>query len=96
MLWMYKDAKMWSYYYHVKLTLLLYMILKTIFYFILGYGTIAPKTAGGQIFCMCYALFGIPLNIILLSQIGKRLSCWFESLGKCLLKKGLGKVTTNN
>lgn len=57
----------------------------------IGYGTIAPKTAGGQIFCMCYALFGIPLNIILLSQIGKRLSCWFESLGKCLLKKGLGK-----
>ncbi|XP_071971886.1 potassium channel, subfamily K, member 16-like [Engystomops pustulosus] len=57
----------------------------------IGYGTIAPKTAGGQIFCVIYALFGIPLNIIVLGQVGKYLSQWCEKLGKCLLRKGIGK-----
>ncbi|XP_075699670.1 potassium channel, subfamily K, member 16-like [Rhinoderma darwinii] len=57
----------------------------------IGYGTISPRTAGGQIFCVIYALFGIPLNVIVLGQVGKLLSRWCESLGKCLLKKGMGK-----
>ncbi|XP_044128643.1 potassium channel subfamily K member 16-like [Bufo gargarizans] len=57
----------------------------------IGYGTMVPKTAGGQIFCVFYALFGIPLNVIVLGQVGRYLSRWCERLGKCLLSKGIGK-----
>uniref|UniRef100_A0A8D2P116 Potassium channel domain-containing protein n=1 Tax=Zosterops lateralis melanops TaxID=1220523 RepID=A0A8D2P116_ZOSLA len=34
----------------------------------IGYGTLHPKTAGGQIFCVFFALFGIPLNIVFLHR----------------------------
>ncbi|XP_077121249.1 potassium channel, subfamily K, member 16-like [Ranitomeya variabilis] len=57
----------------------------------IGYGTIAPKTAGGQIFCVIYALFGIPLNVIILGRVGNALSHWCIRLGKCLLRKGVKK-----
>ncbi|CAI9544526.1 unnamed protein product, partial [Staurois parvus] len=57
----------------------------------IGYGTIAPRTAGGQMFCVVYALFGIPFNIIVLSQVGKNLSLWCKQFGKCLVKKGMKK-----
>ncbi|CAH2328761.1 potassium channel subfamily K member 16-like [Pelobates cultripes] len=59
----------------------------------IGYGTIAPRTAGGQIFCVFYALFGIPLNVIVLSQVGKKLSTWCKKLGKCLFSRGVKKKT---
>uniref|UniRef100_A0A8B9PK60 Potassium channel domain-containing protein n=1 Tax=Apteryx owenii TaxID=8824 RepID=A0A8B9PK60_APTOW len=36
----------------------------------IGYGTLHPKTAGGQIFCVFFALFGIPLNIVFLHRVG--------------------------
>uniref|UniRef100_A0A8B9IWA3 Potassium channel domain-containing protein n=1 Tax=Amazona collaria TaxID=241587 RepID=A0A8B9IWA3_9PSIT len=36
----------------------------------IGYGTLRPKTAGGQIFCVFFALFGIPLNIVFLHRVG--------------------------
>uniref|UniRef100_A0A8C0FPR6 Potassium channel domain-containing protein n=1 Tax=Bubo bubo TaxID=30461 RepID=A0A8C0FPR6_BUBBB len=35
----------------------------------IGYGTLRPKTAGGQIFCVFFALFGIPLNIVFLCSL---------------------------
>ncbi|CAJ0926722.1 unnamed protein product [Ranitomeya imitator] len=57
----------------------------------IGYGTIAPKTAGGQIFCVIYALFGIPLNVLILGRVGNALSQWCIRLGKCLLRKGMKK-----
>uniref|UniRef100_A0A8C3Y7X0 Potassium channel domain-containing protein n=1 Tax=Catharus ustulatus TaxID=91951 RepID=A0A8C3Y7X0_CATUS len=38
------------------------------FFFLIGYGTLHPKTAGGQIFCVFFALFGIPLNIVFLHR----------------------------
>ncbi|XP_030071157.1 potassium channel subfamily K member 16 [Microcaecilia unicolor] len=57
----------------------------------IGYGTLAPRTAGGQIFCVIYALFGIPLNIIVLGHVSKGLSLLCERLGRCLLNKGLEK-----
>ncbi|KAM4014390.1 potassium channel subfamily K member 16-like isoform 2-T4 [Anomaloglossus baeobatrachus] len=57
----------------------------------IGYGTIAPKTAGGQIFCVFYALFGIPLNVILLGRVGNALSHWCFRVGKCLVRKGVKK-----
>uniref|UniRef100_A0A3Q2VKW1 Potassium channel, subfamily K, member 17 n=1 Tax=Haplochromis burtoni TaxID=8153 RepID=A0A3Q2VKW1_HAPBU len=42
----------------------------------IGYGNICPSTTGGQIFCVFFALFGIPLNIVVLNRVGKkRLTC---------------------
>ncbi|XP_029453270.1 potassium channel subfamily K member 16-like [Rhinatrema bivittatum] len=57
----------------------------------IGYGTLAPRTAGGQIFCVIYALFGIPLNIIVLGHVSKTLSLLCERLGRCLSNKGMEK-----
>ncbi|NWI50924.1 KCNKH protein, partial [Calyptomena viridis] len=37
----------------------------------LGYGNLSPSTAVGRIFCIVFAFFGIPLNLILLNEIGQ-------------------------
>ncbi|XP_062378691.1 potassium channel subfamily K member 17 [Sardina pilchardus] len=37
----------------------------------IGYGNISPNTMYGQIFCVFFALFGIPLNVVVLNKIGK-------------------------
>lgn len=66
-------------------------LLWPIFFFI-GYGTLHPKTAGGQIFCVFFALFGIPLNIVFLHRVGKMLSLLCKKLGKFLYEKGMRKV----
>uniref|UniRef100_A0A8C9NAA6 Potassium two pore domain channel subfamily K member 17 n=1 Tax=Serinus canaria TaxID=9135 RepID=A0A8C9NAA6_SERCA len=36
----------------------------------IGYGNLSPSTAVGRIFCIVFALFGIPLNLVLLNEIG--------------------------
>lgn len=38
-----------------------------------GFGNISPKTEGGQLFCIFYALVGIPLFGILLAGVGDHL-----------------------
>ncbi|XP_053154543.1 potassium channel subfamily K member 16-like isoform X2 [Hemicordylus capensis] len=53
----------------------------------IGYGYVSPKTAGGQLFCVFFALFGIPLNIVFLHHIGKVLSLLCERLAKCVHRK---------
>uniref|UniRef100_A0A8C6VGU7 Potassium channel domain-containing protein n=1 Tax=Naja naja TaxID=35670 RepID=A0A8C6VGU7_NAJNA len=58
----------------------------------IGYGNLSPKTAGGQLFCVFFALFGIPLNIVFLQHIGKMLSMVCERLAKWLYRKGVKKV----
>ncbi|XP_030075815.1 potassium channel subfamily K member 4 [Microcaecilia unicolor] len=50
----------------------------------IGYGNVAPKTDGGRLFCIFYALVGIPLFGILLAGVG-------DHLGSSL-RKGIGKV----
>nr|CAH8872840.1 unnamed protein product [Trichobilharzia regenti] len=40
----------------------------------IGYGHSTPKTVGGKIFCMCYALPGIPLCLIMFQSIGERMN----------------------
>ncbi|XP_068117384.1 potassium channel subfamily K member 4 isoform X3 [Hyperolius riggenbachi] len=50
----------------------------------IGFGNNAPKTEGGRIFCIFYALVGIPLFGILLAGVG-------DHLGSSL-RKGIGKV----
>ncbi|OCT64886.1 hypothetical protein XELAEV_18041123mg [Xenopus laevis] len=55
----------------------------------IGYGTLAPRTPGGQIFCVIYALFGIPLNIIVLGHVGKLLSRMCHRFGQYCFNKGM-------
>lgn len=38
-----------------------------------GYGNLAPSTEAGQVFCVFYALVGIPLNVIFLNHLGSGL-----------------------
>lgn len=52
-----------------------------------GYGNLSPSTVSGQVFCVFYALCGIPLNLAFLKQLGK---CLTIHLGR--LKKGMVSV----
>lgn len=40
----------------------------------IGYGNLVPVTATGRMFCIFYALFGVPLILITVADIGKFLS----------------------
>lgn len=42
-----------------------------IFIFPEGYGHSTPKTMWGRLFTMVYALFGIPLGLVLFNSIGR-------------------------
>ncbi|XP_015280993.1 PREDICTED: potassium channel subfamily K member 17 [Gekko japonicus] len=37
----------------------------------IGYGNLSPSTVSAQVFCIFFALFGIPLNLVLLNRIGQ-------------------------
>uniref|UniRef100_A0A8C0B2I7 Potassium two pore domain channel subfamily K member 17 n=1 Tax=Buteo japonicus TaxID=224669 RepID=A0A8C0B2I7_9AVES len=37
----------------------------------IGYGNLSPSTAADRIFCILFALFGIPLNLVVLNEIGQ-------------------------
>ncbi|XP_072839991.2 potassium channel subfamily K member 4 isoform X1 [Pogona vitticeps] len=50
----------------------------------IGFGNISPKTDAGRLFCIFYALVGIPLFGMLLAGVG-------DHLGSSL-RKGIGKV----
>lgn len=50
----------------------------------LGFGNISPRTEGGKIFCIIYALLGIPLFGFLLAGVGDQLGTIFG--------KGIAKV----
>lgn len=58
-----------------------------------GYGHSTPATWGGKTFCMCYALAGIPLGLVMFQSIGERLNTFVAfSLKYC--KKCLKMKTT--
>ncbi|VDN55130.1 unnamed protein product [Dracunculus medinensis] len=40
----------------------------------IGYGNLVPVTVNGRMFCIAYALFGVPLILITVADIGKFLS----------------------
>lgn len=42
-----------------------------------GFGNISPHTEGGRIFCIVYALLGIPLFGFLLAGVGDQLGTIF-------------------
>uniref|UniRef100_A0A672HJP2 2P domain potassium channel Talk-1 n=1 Tax=Salarias fasciatus TaxID=181472 RepID=A0A672HJP2_SALFA len=50
----------------------------------IGYGNLSPSTVTGQVFCVFYALCGIPLNLAFLKQLGK---CLAVHLGR--LERGV-------
>ncbi|KAL4622999.1 potassium channel subfamily K member 4-like [Arapaima gigas] len=52
----------------------------------IGFGHISPKTDGGQLFCIFYALVGIPMFGILLAGVGDHLGT--------LLRRAIGKIET--
>lgn len=38
-----------------------------------GFGNLSPRTKYGQLFCVCYALVGIPMFGILLAGVGDQM-----------------------
>jgi len=51
-----------------------------LFYLMLsGYGHMAPSTFAGRLFCIFYALFGIPLCVLALKSIGERINELLET-----------------
>ncbi|XP_027040781.1 potassium channel subfamily K member 1-like [Pocillopora damicornis] len=50
----------------------------------IGYGNIAPLSDGGKVFCMVFAVFGIPMTAIMLTAIVERLLQLTEVLEKFL------------
>ncbi|KAM3602326.1 uncharacterized protein V6R79_002012 [Siganus canaliculatus] len=54
----------------------------------IGYGHAAPSTDGGKVFCMLYALLGIPLTLVMFQSVGERINtfvrCLLHRLKRCL------------
>lgn len=55
----------------------------------IGYGNIAPKTPSGRVFCIFYGLFGVPLCLTWISELGKFFGGRAKHLGLYLTKKGI-------
>ncbi|XP_077439304.1 potassium channel subfamily K member 5-like [Vanacampus margaritifer] len=54
----------------------------------IGYGNIAPKTEVGRGFCIFYGLFGVPLCLSWISELGKFFGGRSKHFGHYLTKKG--------
>ncbi|XP_072221070.1 potassium channel subfamily K member 5a [Leuresthes tenuis] len=54
----------------------------------IGYGNIAPKTSSGRVFCIFYGLFGVPLCLTWISELGKFFGGRAKHLGQFLTRKG--------
>ncbi|KAG8430039.1 hypothetical protein GDO86_018609, partial [Hymenochirus boettgeri] len=66
----------------------------------IGYGNIVPTTSAGQVFCIFFALFGIPLNVILLNRIGQKMLLLVHMcanlLGKSIHRQRMIKILTSS
>lgn len=60
----------------------------------IGYGHAAPGTDAGKVFCMFYAILGIPLTLIMFQSLGERMNTVVRLLLK-KIKKCLGMKKTN-
>ncbi|XP_065535122.1 potassium channel subfamily K member 16-like [Lathamus discolor] len=58
----------------------------------IGYGNLSPSTVAGQIFCVFYALFGVPPNLAFLNQLEKGLSAHLITLERWVQKPGRAQV----
>ena len=56
------------------------------FLYCLGYGNLAPVTAGGRLFCVIYALTGIPLTLMLLAVVGHHIVHYLNGACAWLVK----------
>ncbi|PIO65801.1 Ion channel, partial [Teladorsagia circumcincta] len=56
-----------------------------------GYGHSTPLTAGGKLFCMFYALAGIPLGLVMFQSIGERMNTFAARLLR-VAKKASGRA----
>jgi potassium channel subfamily K protein 9 len=57
--------------------------------FCIGYGHSTPQTLSGKLFCMIYALIGIPLCLVMFQAVGERLNSftsWFIQVFKKTLR----------
>ncbi|XP_072522270.1 potassium channel subfamily K member 15-like [Salminus brasiliensis] len=54
----------------------------------IGYGHSYPRTEAGKVFCMFYAVLGIPLTLVMFQSTGERMNMLFRSLmhrtGRCI------------
>ncbi|XP_074416095.1 potassium channel subfamily K member 3 [Cynoglossus semilaevis] len=59
-----------------------------VFFSFAGYGHAAPSTDSGKVFCMFYALLGIPLTLVMFQSLGERINTFVRYLlhqaKKCL------------
>uniref|UniRef100_A0A8D0DLL6 Potassium channel domain-containing protein n=1 Tax=Salvator merianae TaxID=96440 RepID=A0A8D0DLL6_SALMN len=60
----------------------------------IGYGNRAPKTPGGQLFCVFFALFGIPMNLVFLQHVSRILSIMCEKPARWFVGSTYDKRTT--
>ncbi|XP_077577806.1 potassium channel subfamily K member 5-like [Stigmatopora nigra] len=55
----------------------------------IGYGNVAPKTKGGQVFCIIYGLCGIPLCLVWLSKLGSFFGDRAKRLSQILIRRNV-------
>lgn len=59
----------------------------------------SPSSTAGQIFCVFFALFGIPLNVVVLNRVGKymlvivkNISTLLEGKTKHMVRRSFGNL----
>ncbi|CAL8114956.1 unnamed protein product [Orchesella dallaii] len=62
----------------------------------IGYGNMAPKTYWGRVFCICFALIGIPFTLTVIADVGKLLASAVSSSYKSFRKHFPKKITTKS
>lgn len=71
----------------------MYKVLIKITGHVSGYGHSTPKTVDGKVFCMFYALAGIPLCMIMFQSVGERLNTFvtfaLRQMKKCFRFKNI-------
>ncbi|XP_038825332.1 potassium channel subfamily K member 15-like [Salvelinus namaycush] len=60
----------------------------------IGYGHAAPSTDAGKVFCMFYAVLGIPLTLVMFQSMGERINTFVRYL-LCRLKQCMGLRKTD-
>ncbi|XP_073323297.1 potassium channel subfamily K member 17 [Pagrus major] len=60
----------------------------------IGYGNMSPSSTAGQIFCVFFALFGIPLNMVVLNRVGKYMLVIERNISDFLEEKTRRKTCT--
>lgn len=56
----------------------------------------SPSSTAGQIFCVFFALFGIPLNMVVLNRVGKYMLVIERNISDFLEGKTGRKVSVSN